>query len=567
MKNSGIEPAASPVASPVDDDCIQAEAERAVPLDRGSLDRILGNLRGHLETLVDHRPLDALALSLVVQAADNIRTASRTADRVLRENAESARRRAALERFRTADDLQRRLAVAPGLALAEAKFSQDGARAVIALWRSLGESLSGSEGWNDEELSLARALTGSSHPSLKTTRERVRLEQALDRDRQKPLADLVSTVDRVMHGYVDRLAAILGTMGIDSRNLHEIVIETVQDKAFELSNMIGADDREAIARYRERTQALYSGRLRWATARAFVAGQIRAWKSIRNRRAAIDDQNEAETSLESLSTAEMRKADWARKNLSAAIADFQKTLALGKSIGLPEVICPKPPKPGKQTGAAEKRTNVCTDESETRKQSIRSAFEPIVKAARPVTQSHEAKIANHRTIETDAETTRRHADDRICSNQPTGISLPRDARGRFVAGAVVRQPRDARGRFRKSDSKAGGSNQVLQTSASSGTFRTLTRSLRPTSKGLDHLRTVVPNVTGREQASLCGKGGSCESPAGCGEVPGGAKSLADFAENVQNDGMNRMPGSDQVKESRSDLPPDTERGVAGDGER
>jgi|GEM_PF-6049858 len=529
--------------------CPAGEPQQAATDDLQSLGRILGNLQGHLETLIDQRPLDALALSLVVQAAENIRTASRTAERVRQENAESARRRAALERFRTADALQRRLAEAPALALAEAKASQEGCGGVIALWRSLGEALAGGEGWNDEELTLARALTGSADPSLKTTRPRVRLERALDRDRQKPLADLVATTDRVMHSYVDRLAVILNDLGIDDRNLHEIVIETVVDKSFELSSMIGVDDREAIARYRERTQARFSGRTRWATVRAFVAGQIRIWKSIRNQRAKIEDIEDDGFATESLGLAEMRKADWARKNLSAAIADFQKTLALGKSLGLPEVICPKPPKPGKQALGTEKTTNGRSIDSETESNSLRPAPEPIVKAPRARANSADCTRANVRTIEIADKMTRVRTTDLRFRNQPAESRLPRDARGRFLPGAVVSQPRDSRGRFRKANSKVE-VRRAVPNPVRPEVCRTMTRPLRPTSKGQSHLRMVEPNVAGREQATA-----------------GAANVLADFAENVQNDETNRMPGSDQVSESRSDLPPDTERGVAGDGER
>jgi len=180
---------------------------------------------------------------------------------------------------------------------------------------------------------------------MRTTRDRIRLERALETDRQRPMREMVTTVDRVMGHYSERLMQSLDRLDHGERNLHEVVLESVQDKAFELMSMIGIEDREAIVRFRDRFQDANSGKLQWAATRAYVAGRIREWHAkwleLTLQKPVESDDDRADA----FGLAEMRKAEWARKGLSAAIADFQKTLALAKAIGLTDSIAPKPPKP------------------------------------------------------------------------------------------------------------------------------------------------------------------------------------------------------------------------------
>lgn len=535
------------------------------------LNRILANLIGHLETLIDNRPLDALALSLVVTAAENVRAATRTVDQVRRENLETSRRQAALQRYRAAETLTRRLAEAPGLALAEAKFSPEGCRCVINLWRGLSEALAHRDGWNDDQWNLARALTGCPSIAFRTTRERVALDRAHNRDRQRPRQALTATVDRVMNHYVDRLGQLLEKLAPEQKLLHEVVIATVEDKAFELSRMIGPEDREAIASLRERIQANQSGRLRWAALRGFVAGQIRTWKAFRNCQQAETGRIADAAGLESIGTAEMRKADWARKNLSAAIADFQKTLALGKSIGLPEVICPKPVKAAKKPAADEPAPMGETSAvAKVETHSVRPARAAGVKLA-PVAKT--ASIANDDSAE------RRFGVQSVAAEiDAAGLAgpvrvaaggcrlahraesyLPRDRHGRFLPGVIVRSPRDRQGRFLKQVSANRAGCRRCACSKSRGNC-TVTQPLRATAQGRTDLRRVEPNVRTRDQA-VSGPVREADS------IRDGSDTLADFTENVQNDDSTRMPAPDPESESRSDLPPDFGRGLTGDGER
>lgn len=529
------------------------------------LDRILANLNGHLETMIDKRPLDALALSLVVAAAENVRAATRTVDQVRRENLAAARRHAALQRYRAVEALSRRLTEAPAMALAEAKFSPEGCRGVINLWRGLSESLAHRDGWNEVQWNLARALTGCPLVSIRTTPERISLDRALNQDRQRPLQAMSGTIDRVMIHYVDRLGKLLEDLAPNQEQLHEVVIATVQDRAFELARMISDEDREEIESLRERLQASQSGRLRWAALRTFVAGQIRSWKAIRNRLQAGPGRNADADGLESLGTAEMRKADWARKNLSAAIADFQKTLALGKSIGLPEVICPKPAKTAKKASDESASIRGKGTPEMVEIQSIHPAIDPVVKAA-PTAKT--ASIANDvaaQKLQVQAVAAGNAAapvrvSARACREAQRAESyLPRDSRGRFLPGVIVRMPRDRRGRFLKRNAakRAGCRGREC---TKSGEICTVTRPLRATSQGLAGLRRVEPNVRGRDQAVA--------GPAfGADSVRDTSDTLADFAENGQNGDSTRMPAPDPDSESRTDLPPEPGRGVTGDGER
>ncbi|MBI1324307.1 hypothetical protein GC170_14140 [bacterium] len=509
-------------------------------------------LRGKRDELVAERPLDALALSIVLQAAGNVRRAQQTVRIIRKENRESARRRASLERHKASDTLVRKLLKEPGVALAEARLTPEGCLRVIELWSCLGDALVSRDGWGEAESKFARALCGSADSGVRTTRDRIRLDRALDMDRQRPMRELVGTVERVMGHYVDRLMASLERLEPGKRNLHEVVLESVQEKAFELMSVIGVEDREAILRYREVSNAANSGRTRWAATRAYVASRIREWRAIRNALISetLSFQDDAE--MESLGLAEMRKAEWARKGLSAAIADFQKTLALGKAIGLPELLSPKPPRPSR---AAEAEMPVRVEKNSL----------PAV-AADVRGYAEEMKVSKE-----SASRTERASRNAQAKRKPGGISkLPRDPRGRFVAGAACTQPRGAGGRF----VKAGANDAAGAMSQAS----TISHSLRPTSAGWQTLMAITPNVAGREQSARHGaasskNGESCEVPLDFGpasyesEAAGATIVLADFGENGQNECLNPMPEASEAAEPFSGWPEDEDRGVAGDDQR
>ncbi len=511
--------------------------------------RIQGVLRVKRDAFVEERPLDALALSIVVQAAGNVRRAWQTGRRVRTENREAARRRAAIERLKASDTLFRKLMKEPGVALAEAKFTAEGCRRVIELWRCLGDSLAAKEGWGADETKLARALSGSAETAMRTTRERIRLERALDTDRQRPMREMVATVDRVMAHYCERLVQSLDRLDQGERNLHEVVLESVQDKSFELMSMIGFEDREAILRFRDRFHDANSGKLQWAATRAYVAGRIREWhaKWIElERRTSVESE---EDQADAFGLAEMRKAEWARKGLSAAIADFQKTLALAKSIGLTDSLAPKPPKPSR------------TAEASLTMQVEKSSLNAFDACDRPVDRD----IRNRR--DTASRTVRVQRSRPADATPAANSKLPRDASGRFAPGAACTQPRGPGGRFVRA-----GSNMPAGPDAEETTIRT---SLRPTASGWQALLAITPNVAGRDQASR--QGGSFamkgehddaifESSGGpdCAQAGGGTIALADFGENGQNEILTPMPDPPDPAEPFPCSPEEEAGGTAGD---
>ena len=537
--------------APATDDMPDAESDETMA-DALAFLRTLGVLRGKRDEFVTERPLDALALSIVVQAASNVRRAWQTSRRIRRENRESARRRAALERYKSSDTLPRKILKEPGLALAEARSTPEGCLRVIELWRCLGDALISKNGWGDEEMKLARALAGSADSGVRTTRDRIRLDRALDSDRQRPMREMVATVERVMGHYVDRLMLSLERLEPGQRNLHEVVLESVQEKAFELMSMIGVDDREAILRFREKSMSANAGRGHWAATRAYVAARIREWRAIRNASIRKTRNDEIEAEMESFGLAEMRKAEWARKGLSAAIADFQKTLALGKAIGLPDQLCPKPPKPSR---TAEASMPLRVDRSHL------SAVVAETRCTEPEMQPPGDSAIRAKRV-------RRHRQGR---HEHAAISkLSRDPRGRFASGSTCTQPRGPGGRFVKA-----GANQAEMSSVERST---VIHSLKPTNSGWQALMAITPNVAGRDQAAR--QGGAVVDFGKDGENPiespsdpivpaaGGATiALADFAENRQNDDLTPMPEAPEAAEPFSGWLDEKDRGVAGDDQR
>jgi hypothetical protein len=308
----------------------------AAESDQAAMQLILTNLRAQRDAKVEERPLEALALALAVESAENMCRSSRILAQVHRENQANALHRAVLERRKAIDGLEQRLLKAPVTALSEAENSAAGCARVVELWRYLGESLTGSEGWNAAETKLAWALIGSTTPGVRTSRLRSKLEDAVQADRRRPAVAANRLVDRLMNGYVRNLLDGLATRMNGDMSLHAAILEFVGEKAMELGKLLDPKDREALELMRKDREMPQAGRKVWISTRRFVSERIREWRQKKAVRESAEAISAASLSFESFGPAEMKKAEWARKGAGAAIADFQKTLALAKSLGLIE---------------------------------------------------------------------------------------------------------------------------------------------------------------------------------------------------------------------------------------
>jgi hypothetical protein len=518
-------------------------------VDREAMVRILESLRYRRDAMIEERPLEALALSIVVEAAGNVIRSALVSDRVRRENCETARRKAALERHKLSDGFFRKVLKEPGIALAEARLHFECRSRVIELWRCLGRSLARFEGWNSEELKLAFALCGSTDAAVLTSRESVKLDRALRLDRQRPEKNRSEVVEKVMKGYIDRLIATLERISPDHAELHRFVIASVQEKSLELMDLIGVEDRDAIDKLKASETDRHAARRRWASVRAFVAARIREWRVGNRAFEKVDTGHGQTAAAESIGLAEMRKADWARKATSAAIADFQKSLALGKSIGLPDLMNPKPPK-ASRTSDGQGTMSVC---------SIATAMADAV--------------FSDTTVKVKPRRGRKLADRNpgkpICS-------IPRDSLGRFLPGFICTQPRDAKDRF----VKAGDVGEIGcgKGSRFEPAVEKVCRGLRATSEGMRLLGEASKNVEHRDRANRAGD--SVNEPgetngviwlqqgSGAGYAIGaGLSVLADFDETVQNGDTRRCTGDGNGTGPISENSQEPERDAEGDDER
>ena len=299
----------------------------------GCMEIAIEKLYEQHDKLLESSPLLGVGILLVIATAEDLVRTRKESVLIHRQNLQAAQLRNDKDQRQAGGSIETRLLKDPVKTVSELRTSYRGCMDLIGLWSGLGSVLLKKNGWNEMEIKMACSLLGINH-EIRCSREWTRLDRGMNADKARPFKALEMNLQSQLREYSKDFSERMAELYPAEQSAYAVGLCMMQEWRLGLEYRLEANRYYDLKAYEKWRMDEITSRKYWVDTRRFVAMKIR---ELRREAAFLINQNDSSSgpiALLKFTSQELKAAEWARKMLVSSISNFQKSMAMAKSIGL-----------------------------------------------------------------------------------------------------------------------------------------------------------------------------------------------------------------------------------------
>ncbi len=297
------------------------------------MEAAINQLYAEHENLMQTNSLLGTGMLVVIASAEDLVHSRRESLQISKQNALEAHRRNEVDAREAAGTLEQAILKDPIRTLAQSRSTIQGCRDLIALWTGLGSVLLKKDGWNEMEIKLACSLIGVNH-KVRCSKDWTRLDRCMTADKARPYQVLELNLQEQLRQYASDFSKRMIELYPEMESPYSVGLCMMEEWRLGLEYRLQENKYYDLKAYEFWRINEVTSRKYWSQTRSFVASQIRG---LRRQAAAVANLSEkvaCPPAALKFTAQEMKAAEWSRKMIVSTTSNFQKSMAMAKSIGL-----------------------------------------------------------------------------------------------------------------------------------------------------------------------------------------------------------------------------------------